>query len=152
MGGGLGGGSSDAATVPAGAQPPLGGVSLGAWRKSGSTLGADVPFFLSAATPWRRASARITPVDLPAAWFALVKPPSRFPPRKSSTASLTRQANDSQSRPFCAGFGHNDLEAGGDARYPEVGAALDWLGQHCEARMTGSGGVSFAEFENRDGS
>ncbi len=161
MGGGLGGGSSDAATVL------LALNSL--WRLGGShaellqlalPLGADVPVFVYGQSAFAEGVGEaLTPVALPPAWYLIIHPGVSVPTAGIFGApDLTR---DTPVMPASAwawagalsqGVGGNDLEAVAVARYPAVGAALDWLRVQPEAagrvRMTGSGACVFAVFDD----
>ena len=148
---GMGGGSSDAASCLL-ALNRLWDLKLPlpALEKIGLALGADVPFFLRGHNAWVEGiGERITPIDLPAARFAVVKPARGVATkdifqhpglkRDSDGATITGFAAD----PF--GFGHNDLEPVARQVCPDVEQALQWLGsQGLEGRMTGSGSAVFA--------
>lgn len=159
MGAGLGGGSSDAATVL---------VALNAlWKLGRSTdeladlgrrLGADVPVFVRG----RNAVARgigelLEPVELPTRWFAVIYPGLTVPTREVFQApELTRNSPSLTMPGFplpgafgVFAMGHNDLEPVVVARYPAVRDALGWLGCRGKARMTGSGACVFAVFDDR---
>ena len=150
VGAGLGGGSSDAASVLL-ALNRLWGVGLprADLMRIGLTLGADVPFFLCGEPAiGRGVGERLTPVSLPALWVAVIVPPVTV-----STASifaaqdLTRDAPSAKMDVFSAGYGRNDLQPVAVARFPEIAAALAALRERSEgARMTGSGGCVFAPF------
>jgi 4-diphosphocytidyl-2-C-methyl-D-erythritol kinase len=148
---GLGGGSSDAASCLL-ALNRLWQLHwpLAALEKIGLALGADVPFFLRGRTAWvEGVGERITPVDLPAARFALVKPPRGLATRDIfQSPALKRDSDSATISGFAAdpwGFGHNDLEPVARQLCPEVGEAVEWLGsQGLRARMTGSGSAVFA--------
>lgn len=148
---GMGGGSSDAASCLL-ALNRLWNLKLplAALEKIGLSLGADVPFFLRGRNAWvEGVGERITPVTLPGARFAVVKPA-----RGLATAdifgnpALKRDSDSATISGFAAdpwGFGHNDLEPVARQLCPEVGEAIEWLGlQGLRARMTGSGSAVFA--------
>lgn len=148
---GMGGGSSDAATCLLALNRLWRlHLPLPALEKIGLALGADVPFFLRGRTAWvEGVGERITPVDLPPARFAVVKPPSGLSTgdifqhpllkRDTDAATITGFAAD----PW--GFGRNDLEPVARQLLGEVDEALEWLGsQDLPARMTGSGSAVFA--------
>lgn len=148
---GMGGGSSDAATTLL-ALNRLWNLKLDlpALEKLGLELGADVPFFLRGRNAWvEGVGEQITPIDLPAARFCVVKPPTgvetarifRHPQLERSTKPAT--IDDFAADPY--GFGHNDLQPVAKLLCPEVSAALDMLeSQRLPARMTGSGSAVFA--------
>lgn len=146
MGGGLGGGSSDAATTL---------IALNRiWRTNlsrtdlarlGLQLGADVPVFIHGHAAWAESvGERLTPVDLPEPWYVVLAPPVRVPTAEVfGDSQLTRHTPPITIRDFLAGRGRNDLEAVVRRRYPDVAQALDWLGQFGQSRLTGSGGCVF---------
>jgi 4-diphosphocytidyl-2-C-methyl-D-erythritol kinase len=148
---GLGGGSSDAASCLLALNRLWGlRLPLSALEKIGLALGADVPFFLRGRSAWvEGVGERITPVDLPAARFAVVKPPRGLATRDIfGHPALKRDSDSATISGFAAdpwGFGHNDLEPVARQLCPEVGEAIEWLGSlGLQARMTGSGSAVFA--------
>lgn len=150
IGGGLGGGSSDAATVLL--------VLNRLWRlffekdkllKIAAQLGADVPFFVYGKNAVGEGiGERLQGLDLPPAWYLVLQPQVTVSTQEIfNDAALTRDTKRLKIPPFFSGLGANDLEAVVSARYPEVAAQLAWLRQRCpQARMTGSGACIFAEF------
>ena len=149
IGGGLGGGSSDAATVLL--------VLNGLWRlglgrerlmQLAGRLGADVPVFVHGRNALGEGiGERLAPLDLPAAWYLVLEPQVSVSTREIFAAALTQPTKRLKIPPFFSGQGRNDLEAAVVARHPEVGAHLQWLRQRSpQARMTGSGACVFAEF------
>lgn len=149
MGGGLGGGSSDAATVLM-ALNRLWGIGWSSERLQalGLRLGADVPFFVFGESALGEGvGERLRPLALPPAWYLVIEPQVAV-----STAAvfadpgLTRNSNPITMSPFSAAWGRNDLQPVVCARYPEVRCALEWLARHGQARMSGSGACVFAEF------
>ncbi len=154
MGGGLGGGSSDAATVLLALnhlwQLHMSRAEL---MHLGVQLGADVPFFLLGQNAFAEGiGEQLTPVTLPEAWYVVIHPGVGVPtPSVFGAAELTRDTKvvkmaDFSARPL--GFGGNDLQAVVVHAYPAVADALKWLSLHGEARMTGSGASVFAWFES----
>ena len=150
LGGGLGGGSSDAATVLLALNRLWGaGLSRTDLMRIGLALGADVPFFLSGEPALARGvGERLTPVSLPMFWVAVIVPGVAV-----STASifaapeLTRNAPSANIDVFSEGYGRNDLQPVAVVRYPDIAAALTALAERSRgARMTGSGGCVFAPF------
>jgi len=150
IGGGLGGGSSDAATVLL--------VLNQVWdlklanselREMGVRLGADVPVFVYGRNAIGEGiGERLTPIDLPPAWYLVLTPQVSVSTKETFKSALTRSTKRLKMSPFLSGQGTNDLEAAVVARYPDVAASLAWLKQHRpQARMTGSGACVFAEFE-----
>lgn len=157
MGGGLGGGSSDAATVLL-ALDRLWGTGFGPEALAGlaPALGADVPFFLFGRTAFVEGiGERLRAVDVPPAWYLVLVPPVGVPtPVAFAAPELTRNTEpikmeDFSAHPTAARW-HNDLEPVVAARFPEVARHLEWLRQHGTARMTGSGACVFAAFDSRE--
>lgn len=150
MGAGLGGGSSDAASVL------LGLNRLWALRLSRSrlariavTLGADVPFFIGGEAALARGIGdELTPMTLPIAWLALALPRAHVPTAAIFAApELTRSTASAKIDVFSESYGRNDLEAVARSKFPavaEASAALSRASPH--ARMTGSGAGVFAAF------
>jgi 4-diphosphocytidyl-2-C-methyl-D-erythritol kinase len=164
---GLGGGSSDAATCLLALNRLWGlGLPLSRLAEIGLGLGADVPFFLGGHNAWVEGiGEKITPVTLPAARFAVVKPPEGLDTRlifaapdlqrSTPAAIISGFAADSGSDngieaqnsrfDFNLDFGHNDLQLVAQRLCPAVTDAIEWLGaQGLKARMTGSGSSVFA--------
>jgi 4-diphosphocytidyl-2-C-methyl-D-erythritol kinase len=157
LGAGLGGGSSDAATVLL-ALDRLWGTAFGAeaLAELGAGLGADIPFFIHGTSAWvEGVGDRITPVDIPPRWYLVLTPPVAVPTGVVFAApELTRDTEalkmeDFSAHPQDPRF-HNDLEPVVTARYPIVRSHLEWLRQHADARMTGSGSCVFAAFGSRE--
>ena len=155
MGGGLGGGSSDAATVLLALDRLWGtGLGPGGLARLAPALGADVPFFLFGRPAWVEGiGERLAPVAVPARWYLVLVPPVEVPTREIFSApELTRDTEALKMEDFSAqpqGRFRNDLEAVVAARYPQVRQHLEWLGRHAPARMTGSGACVFADFGSR---
>lgn len=155
MGGGLGGGSSDAATVLL-ALNQLWGLRWPRERLQalGLRLGADVPFFVFGRNALAEGVGEVLqPVDLRPAWYLVIEPAASVPTAEIfADPNLTRNTKPIKMADFSAGwgaaalFGQNDLEPVVCERYREVARALAWLRQHAEARMTGSGACVFAPF------
>jgi 4-diphosphocytidyl-2-C-methyl-D-erythritol kinase len=151
-GGGLGGGSSDAATTlwvlnrlwSAGLEPePLAALGL--------RLGADVPVFLFGRAAWAEGVGELlTPVDPPRPWYLVLDPAVRVSTAEIfADPQLTRNTPRMTIRDFLSGGGHNDCEAVVRRRHPEVAAALEWLNRFAPARMTGTGACVFAPFSTQ---
>ncbi len=149
VGGGLGGGSSDAASVLLGLNR-LWNLQLPRSRllELGAQLGADVPFFIYGRNALGEGTGeRLTALRLPSACYLVVTPQVAVSTKEIFSFALTGQSKRLTIPPFFAGHGANDLEAAVVAHYPEVAAQLAWLRQRCPlARMTGSGACLFAEF------
>ena len=149
MGGGLGGGSSDAATALI-ALNRLWNLGLPQRRLAelGLKLGADVPFFLFGGNALAEGiGEQLEAVVLPPAWYVVLVPPVSVRTQEIFAApELTRDTKTIKISSFSTGFGHNDLEPVVCRRYPAVAAHLAWLRDYGDARMSGSGACVFAEF------
>jgi len=158
MGGGLGGGSSDAATTLL-ALNRLWQLDLPRARlmQLGLTLGADVPVFVFGDNAFAEGvGEQLQPYALPDAWYVVLCPPVQVPTVQifshpeltRNTISMTMRAL-SQGQDLRAGRIpglHNDLQAVACKLYPAVAEHLDWLAQFAPALMSGSGACVFAEF------
>lgn len=153
MGGGLGGGSSDAATVLL-ALNRLWQVNLPRQKlqQLALQLGADVPVFIYGQTAFAEGVGEIlNPVSVPPAWYVVLMPPVQVPTAAIFAApELTRNTSALKMARFSAGMGRNDLQPVVASRYPEVAHSLEWLAQFGAARMTGSGACVFAAFETEE--
>ncbi|OQA32270.1 MAG: 4-diphosphocytidyl-2-C-methyl-D-erythritol kinase [Betaproteobacteria bacterium ADurb.Bin341] len=153
MGGGLGGGSSDAATVLVALNQLWGiGFSRSRLQEIGLGLGADVPVFINGENAFAEGvGEKLTPVEVPPAWYLVFEPAVQV-----STAlifgapELRRDTPAIAATDWRSGFGRNDLEAVACSRFPPVAEALACLRQLAPARMTGSGACVFAEFPTPD--
>jgi 4-diphosphocytidyl-2-C-methyl-D-erythritol kinase len=157
MGGGLGGGSSDAATVLM-ALDRLWATNLGTDALQGlaSGLGADVPFFLFGRSAWVEGiGERLAPVQVPLRWYLVLAPPVAVStPLVFAAPELTRNTEalkmeDFSAEPWSSQW-HNDLAPVVLTRFPAVRAHFEWLAERTRARMTGSGGCVFAAFASRE--
>ena len=160
MGAGLGGGSSDAATVLL-ALDRLWGTGFGpeALAELAPALGADVPFFLFGGPAWAEGIGELLrPVELPHRWYLVLTPPVAVPTATIFQApELTRNTEALKMEDFSArlaggaqGILRNDLEAVVTARYPAVAQHLEWLKSRGGGRMTGSGSCVFADYASRE--
>ena len=149
VGGGMGGGSSDAATVLL-VLNRLWALALSSAElmKIGAKLGADVPVFVYGRNALGEGiGERLTALELPAAWYLVLEPQVPVSTKEIFASALTGESKALKIPPFFSGQGRNDLEAAVAARYPEVAAHLEWLRLRSpQARMTGSGACVFAEF------
>ena len=150
LGGGLGGGSSDAATVLL-ALNHLWQTSLSIEELAelGLGLGADVPVFVRGSTAWAEGRGeRLSPIKLPERWYAIVHPGIAVNTAEIFQApELTRNSPVITIRGFCASGGRNDFEPVVRARVPAVAEALDWLARMAPARLTGTGSCVYAACE-----
>ncbi len=152
MGAGLGGGSSDAATVLVALnQLWRCGLSVDALAALGLKLGADVPVFIRGHAAWAEGVGEIlTAVDYPQRHYLVIKPPVFVRTADIFQApELTRDTPLTTIRAFLAGGGRNDCTATVRSRYPAIAQALDWLGQYGEAKLTGTGACVFAGWQDR---
>ncbi|HFC53023.1 MAG TPA: 4-(cytidine 5'-diphospho)-2-C-methyl-D-erythritol kinase [Gammaproteobacteria bacterium] len=152
MGGGLGGGSSNAATTLVALNHLWGcGLGSGELARLGLSLGADVPVFVHGRAAWAEGvGERLTPVDVPQEWFLVLDPGVGVSTAEIfSAADLIRDARPITIRAFLEGEGGNTLEQAVVGRYPVVAEALEWLKGRAPARMTGTGGCLFARFGKR---
>jgi 4-diphosphocytidyl-2-C-methyl-D-erythritol kinase len=149
LGGGLGGGSSDAATVLI--------VLNRLWRldwprlqlqQLALELGADMPVFIFGETALATGvGEQLTSLPLPPAWYVVLVPPvSVATARIFQDSDLIRDSIPLTIPPFSFAAARNDLEAVVGRRYPEVAHHLAWLRKFGAARMSGSGACVFAEF------
>jgi 4-diphosphocytidyl-2-C-methyl-D-erythritol kinase len=164
MGGGLGGGSSDAATALIVLNHLWGtGLRRSELQRLARTLGADVPVFVYGASAFAEGvGEQLQSVELPPAWYVVVAPPAHV-----STAmvfaqpDLTRHSDRITLAAFFSGTNpdgsstvgagkavvlRNDLEAVVTRLVPEVRQARDWLNRYGAARMTGSGSCVFCAY------
>jgi 4-diphosphocytidyl-2-C-methyl-D-erythritol kinase len=152
MAAGVGGGSSDAATVLVALNHLWNcGLTVDQLAELGLQLGADVPVFVRGRAAWAEGIGELlTPVDFPELHYLVIKPPVSVSTAEIFQASeLTRDTPLTTIRAFLAGGGHNDCAATVRARYPAVAQALDWLAHYGEARLTGTGACVFAGWPER---
>ena len=152
QGGGLGGGSSDAATTLV-ALNRLWGTGLGEDELAalGLALGADVPVFVRGRAAWGEGvGERLTPVTVPECWFLVLTPPCVV-----TTADVFRHPELTRNSPsitiadFLAGDARNDCLDVVREAYPPVARAMAWLDGFATARLTGTGACVFASFSSR---
>lgn len=152
IGGGLGGGSSDAATVLLVLNRLWRtGLSRAELMQLGLRLGADVPVFIYGHNALGEGiGEQLQGLSLPPAWYLVLTPQVPVSTKEIfADAALTRDTKRLKIPPFLSGQGHNDLEPVVVARYPEVAECLAWLKQRASgARLTGSGACVFAEFRD----
>jgi 4-diphosphocytidyl-2-C-methyl-D-erythritol kinase len=150
MGGGLGGGSSDAATTLVALNTMWRtGLTLAEIAAIGVKIGADVPIFVEGRSAWAEGvGERLEPVELGSdSWFLVLFPGVAVPTAAVfQAAELTRNSPPTTMRGFLETGGRNDCEAVVRARFPAVAEALDWLARHAPARLTGTGSCVFAKF------
>jgi 4-diphosphocytidyl-2-C-methyl-D-erythritol kinase len=147
LGGGLGGGSSDAATVLLALNELWRcALPLAQLEALGLPLGADVPVFIRGSSAWAEGiGERLTPVTLADAWYVIVHPAVAVSTaRVFQSAELTRNSPLITIRAFFESGGRNDCEPAVRALFPEVAEAMQWLGRYAPARLTGTGSCVFA--------
>jgi len=150
MGGGIGGGSSDAATVLLALNQLWGtGCSRKRLQALALPLGADVPVFIFGQNALAEGvGEQLTPLILPPAWYLVLVPPVAVPTAAVFRhPELKRDSEKVKIQGFSAIKG-NDLESLVCREYPEVARHLAWLSQFGDAQMTGSGACVFAAFDN----
>ena len=149
VGGGLGGGSSDAATTLL-ALNHLWRTGLARERLAALALelGADVPVFVGGENALAEGiGERLTPLELPPAWYLVLVPPVVVPTaRIFAHPELKRDSKPIKITAFSAALAGNDLEPVVCREYPEVARCLDWLKQAAPAWVTGAGACVFAAF------
>ena len=151
-GGGLGGGSSNAATTLL--------VLNQMWDLNHSTeelqlmgakLGADVPVFVAGSSAWAEGIGEIlTPLGLPQYWYLIIQPGCHVSTAKIfSCEQLTRDTSPITLAAFFRGDSRNDCQEIVRNLYPEVDNTLKWLNKFGEAKLTGTGACVFASFETK---
>lgn len=151
MGGGIGGGSSDAATTLLGLDR-LWRLDLGEDRLAelGLGLGADVPVFVRGRAAFAEGvGERLQPVELPEPWYLVIAPQVSVSTAEIfADPELTRNTPAITVRSLLAGGGRNDCQPVVEKRYPEVRNALSLLNKFVPASMTGTGACVFGSFPN----
>ena len=149
---GLGGGSSDAATVLVALNYLWQlGLSVDELAGLGLQLGADVPVFVRGRAAWAEGvGEQLTPVELPEPCYLVVDPGVSVSTAEIFQASeLTRDTPLTTIRAFLSEGGRNDCLPTVRGRYPAVAQAIDWLGKYGEARLTGTGACVFVAMPDR---
>jgi len=150
MGGGLGGGSSDAATALIALNRLWRtGLQSAQLQEIGLRLGADVPIFIHGRSAFAEGvGERFTDVSLPPAWYLVLVPAVSVPtPEIFRSPQLRRDTPVLGASDWRPGEGRNDLEPVACSLYPEVARHLDWLRAYGDARMSGSGACCFVGFD-----
>lgn len=152
LGGGLGGGSSDAATTLMALNHLWrAGLSRSALMALGVQLGADVPFFIFGRNAFAAGIGdELVAVETPHCWYVVIEPGVIVPTAAIfSSTDLTRNTKPVRIADFSiapVGFGKNDLQQVAGALYPPIAEAIKWVAQFGDARMTGSGACVFCAF------
>ena len=150
MGGGLGGGSSDAATTLVGLNRLWNaGLTISELKEIGLKLGADVPVFVNGVAAWAEGVGEfLTPLDLPEPWYVVIVPNCHVATGQIFGApELTRDNPPITIVEFFSGNRVNHCLPVVTSHYPEVQAAINDLARYGSARLTGTGACVFAEFE-----
>ncbi len=153
MGGGLGGGSSDAATTLV-VLNKLWDLQLSVEKLMalGLTLGADVPVFVYGYSAWAEGvGEKLEAISVPEQWVVVIKPECHVNTKEIfSSKSLTRNSKSIKIADFIAGQHQNDCVEVVCQRYPSVKNALVALSEFSEARLTGTGACVFAQFDSKE--
>jgi 4-diphosphocytidyl-2-C-methyl-D-erythritol kinase len=152
MGGGLGGGSSDAATTLV-VLNKLWGLQLSFEKLMtlGLSLGADVPVFISGYAAWAEGvGEKLEKISPDEQWVVVIKPECHVNTKEIFSAkNLTRNSKSIKIADFIAGQHQNDCVEVVCQRYPSVRDALVALSEFSEARLTGTGACVFAQFDSK---
>ena len=152
MGGGIGGGSSDAATTLVALNQLWGiNMNLEELAKIGIKLGADVPIFIHGRSAWAEGiGEEISYLDTTEPYYLIIKPDCSVPTAQIfSHPGLTRDSQKLKISAFRRGLG-NDCDEVVRSLYPQVAEALDWLSSFQTAELTGTGACIFAAFDNEE--
>ena len=152
VGGGLGGGSSDAAATLM--------VLNRLWhldldeqnlQEIGRELGADIPIFIFGKSAWAEGvGEKLNAIDLPQPWYLVIHPDVFVSTAQIfASKNLTRDCHPITIRAFQQGEGSNVCEPVATKLYPQIQQSLDWLNQFSPARMTGTGACVFAAFDTK---
>ncbi|OOV86449.1 4-(cytidine 5'-diphospho)-2-C-methyl-D-erythritol kinase [Oceanospirillum linum] len=153
MGGGLGGGSSDAATTLLGLNHIWQlGCSIDELAKIGLALGADVPVFVRGFAAWAEGvGEKLTPIEPKEVCYLVICPECHISTQEIFChPELTRDTEIMTITRALDQGGHNDCESIAKATYQEVAQALDWLSQYGKSQMTGTGACIFAGFNDQE--
>lgn len=157
MGGGLGGGSSDAATTLMALNHLWNShLSKQELMNIGIQLGADIPFFIFGQTAFAEGIGEIlSPIDIAERWFVIIDPGISV---STSTIFTSKELTRNTEKIKIANLpsyltknsllGKNDLQSVAEKLYPAISEAIDWLNGYANAKMTGSGACVFASFDN----
>ncbi len=153
MGGGLGGGSSNAATCLL-ALNRLWNLNLPVDELAalGLSLGADVPVFVRGHAAWAEGVGElIEPLDLPESWYLVLHPGINVPTSQIfNDQQLTRNCDPITIRGFLDSGGENVCEPVARRLFPPIDQSLNWLAERAEAKMTGTGACIYAAFDSQE--
>jgi 4-diphosphocytidyl-2-C-methyl-D-erythritol kinase len=153
MGGGIGGGSSNAASTLLGLNRLWGiNVDLHTLASLGRRLGADVPVFVYGKSAWAEGVGdTLTPLELPAPWYLVITPPCHVSTAEIfSHKDLTRDTLAIKVATFLERGGKNDCQKLVETLYPQVRDAVEWLNKFGQARLTGTGACIYAAFGSKN--
>jgi 4-diphosphocytidyl-2-C-methyl-D-erythritol kinase len=158
IGGGIGGGSSDAATVLQGLNQLWGcGLTSAQLAKLGLQLGADVPLFVEGYSAWAEGVGEVlTPVTLDEKWYLVIHPKvfvstaelfaDKSLTRDSETITIARFLESNRYKSDLV----NVFEKIVRKKHPEIDESIKWLSQFSAARLTGTGSCVFAVFDEKE--
>ncbi len=152
MGGGIGGGSSDAATTLVALNQLWNiNMSMAELAEIGIKLGADVPIFIHGKASWAEGiGEKISYLDVSEPYYLIIKPDCSVPTAEIfSHPGLTRDSQRLKITAFRRGLG-NDCKVIVRTLYPQVAEALDWLSAYQTAELTGTGACIFAAFDSKE--
>lgn len=152
MGGGIGGGSSDAATTLLGLNHLWNtGCSEDQLAELGLGLGADVPVFVRGHAAFAEGvGEKLTPIDPEEPWYVVLVPQVSVSTAEIfSHPLLTRDSKPIKVRPVPKGNSRNDCQAVVEESYPEVRNSLNLLSKFTDSRLTGTGSCVFGDFPDK---
>jgi 4-diphosphocytidyl-2-C-methyl-D-erythritol kinase len=152
MGGGIGGGSSNAATTLLALNQLWNlHLSIDQLAALGLQLGADVPVFIRGHSAWAEGiGEQLQAIEIPETWYVVLRPECAVSTAEIfSHKQLTRNTSPITIPAFFEQGGHNDCEAVVRALYPAVDAAIKWLNHYSPARLTGTGSCVFASLPDQ---
>lgn len=153
IGGGIGGGSSDAASTLVALNKVWNtGLNIEQLVEIGAPLGADIPIFIRGHSAWAEGTGdQLRPVELPEKWYAVFTPNCRVSTKAIfSHKDLTRNTPAITIRTFFEKGGKNDCQPLVTSLFPQVKDTIDWLNQYSPAKMTGTGASVFAGFSSEE--
>ncbi|VUD59834.1 4-diphosphocytidyl-2-C-methyl-D-erythritol kinase [Thalassocella blandensis] len=153
MGGGIGGGSSNAATALVGLNHLWNtDLTYNELAKLGAKLGADIPVFIEGRTAWAEGIGEIlTPLELPEYWYLVLAPQCHVSTAKIFChKDLTRDTLAITVAAFLERGGKNDCQPLVETLFPQVRDAVEWLNQFGRAQLTGTGACVFAPFDSKE--
>ena len=153
IGGGLGGGSSNAATTLVALNHLWqAGLNSEELCRIGVLLGADVPVFINGYSAWAEGiGEKLQPIELAQQWYLVIKPDCHVSTLDVfSREELTRDTPAIKVALFFEQGGKNDCQNVVCQEYPEVSKAIDWLSKFSDAKLTGTGACVFAAFSNEE--